>query len=220
MTLATFYADVVAELGRGPGVAARVPRWARLAAEWMEQNTTFNYMRKQGEAPMDADAEVPWRFAFPSDKVKAFELVRVAQTDDAGHRYYGPPLKQVDPREVTAVSCGYPSGYWLDGTDYVCLDAFPGTDYVLDLSYFEYTDWPTDTSATPKLLAVGEGALFAATMLQAAGGLRDDALKALWSDPNDMMAFPAKLQVLVRADDDLRQTGRDYGLNYVPSYAR
>lgn len=215
MALSDFYPKVARALGRGASLDARIPDWTASAAEFLEQNYSFQYMKKTGQISVDHLAATPWQIDFPSVRTKSIDMLRPMWSYPGGFERYGAPLKPVDQVRVSGLDGGQPSGYWLDGETYICLDVVPQEDYTFQITYYEYTDWPTDTSATPRLLAKYQSLLKAQTVLVAAAELRDTRLNEIFSDPNSLVSAPALLNVALRAEEELK--AQQLEIPYVPN---
>jgi hypothetical protein len=216
LTLATFYSDVSAAIGRGTSLDARIPRWTRLAARQLENDYNYVHMWRVGTFDTDPAATDPSLIPFPADvDIKAVVFAQPILFVQGKFQNYGKPLKNVEAVEVTALSQGLPSGYWVD-EDGLHLDVVPESVYSMRWGYWARTTWPTDTGQTPALLRRGEGVLFAQTMLFAAAEIRDPRLKQVWEDPNSLVALPMQLSALQRADEDFKNTNKDWNMQYVP----
>lgn len=190
MNLATFHSDISAELARGTSQDAKIPRWVRQAAQFLEQNYSFKYMEKHGESALDPEAIAPNVLTLPNNRIKSVTMVQPYIIEADGRKSYSHPLPKADRRDVTSIDLGYPSGWWQIGNT-LHFDAKPQTNMYLDLVWTEYTDWPTDTAAIPTLLQRYENLLFQQTMRDAwksikdfeamgiAQQLRDEALRAV-----------------------------------------
>ncbi len=214
MALSDFYPKVARSLGRGSSLDTRIPDWTAQAAEFLEQNYSFQYMRKTGNVPVDPLAEVPWRIDFPSPRLKEIELLRTLTAYTGGFEVYGPPLKPVTQAQVTSLDGGTPAGYWLDGLASICLDVVPQQAYTFQISYFEFTDWPTDDAVTPTLLARYSNLLKGQAVLFAAAELRDTRLNEIWSDTNSLVSVPASLAAALKAEEALKEVSLE--IPYVP----
>lgn len=215
MALSDFYTKVARALGRGSSLDDRIPDWTEAAAEFLEQNYSFQYMKKTGQIAVDHTAMVPWQIDFPSVRTKSISMLRPMWQYPGGFESYGPPLKPVDQVRVSSLDGGQPSGYWLDGETFICLDVVPQEDYLFQITYFEYTDWPTATDATPRLLAKYQSLLKGQTILTAAAELRDTRLNEIFSDPNSLVGVPTLLNAALRAEEDLK--AQQLEIPYVPN---
>ena len=99
-------------------------------------------------------------------------------------------LVGVSPDLIQGRSNLNPTGYWLDGLNFIWLDTDPTEALTLWLRYAEYTDWPTDTAATPSLLLRGMSLLAAETLLLASQENRDPRLTDIYKARRDQ-AFMA-----------------------------
>lgn len=201
-TLAQFYADVSTEIARGTTQNARIPGWCRRAVSMLEQGCTFEYMRTTGDISLDPDSMTPFIVDLPSARVKSIQLVRAFDSTGQG-RIYGENLQRVDQLYVTSLDIGQPAGYWLIGSNQIGFDACPGEVQSFEIVYNEYTDWPTDTTASPTLLQRYENLLLAETLRSAYTSLRDTDLAQMWQQD----AMQAR-QMVAYAEEDLKWQGR------------
>lgn len=216
MTLATFHADISAVIARGSSQAAKIPRWTRHANQWLEQNYSFKFMEKHGESALDPLAEAPNVLTLPNERIKSVTMVQPMQLGDRGTRRYGEPLPKADRRKVLSLDLGYPTGWWQVGNT-LHFDGIVDRAYDLNLMWFEYTDWPTETTATPVMLQRYENLLFAQTLVEAWRELKDPAALADWTNTRDM----ALRAVLVAEDADVweaQDMRMEPGRGVEPSY--
>lgn len=216
MALSDFYPKVARALGRGASLDSRIPDWTEAAAEFLEQNYSFQYMRKTGTVAVDHLGISPWRIDLPSPKLKEIDLMREVQTFPGNFQVYGQALKPVQESSVSALDAGVPAGYWLDGLSAIVLDVVPQRDFTFGLSWYEFTDWPGDESATPTLLARYQSLLKGQTILVAAAELRDTRLNEIFSDPNSLVSVPTMLNAALRSEEALKATSEVTEIPYVP----
>lgn len=216
MALSDFYPKVARSLGRGNSLDSRIPDWTEQAAEFLEQNYAFQYMRKTGTVLVDASGVSPWRIDFPSPRLRSIDLIRSITSYPGNFEVYGEPLKPVSESRVTSRDGGVPSGYWLDGLAAIVLDVVPQQDYTFGIAWYEFTDWPTDDSATPTLLARYQNLLKGQTILFAAAELRDSRLNEIWSDPGSLVGVPAALNAALRVEEELKADSDQTEIPYVP----
>lgn len=207
MDLAAFHTDVANEIARGTTQSAKIPRWTRLAAKWLEQNYSFKYMEKHGVSLLDPEAVAPNVLTLPNTRIKSVTMVKPYQLQADGRKVFSKPLPKADVRDVTSIDLGYPSGWWQVGNT-LHFDANPETTFNLDLVWLEYTDWPTDVNALPTLLERYENLLFAQVMRDAWVSLKDDVNAGTWNGLRD----EALRAVLVAEDADVWE-GQDLRMN-------
>jgi hypothetical protein len=198
MNLATLHADVAAVLARGASQDAKVPRWVRHSAMWLEQNYSFKYMEKHGESALNPLAEAPNVLQLPNNRIKSVTLVQPFRMEDDGRKSFSNPLPKADRRDVLSIDLGYPSGWWQIG-ETLHFDGKPEQTFNLDLVWFEYTDWPVDTNTTPTLLQRYENLLFAQTLVAAWRELKDQAAMQDWTNERN----EALRAILVAEDADV-----------------
>lgn len=206
MDLEQFYTDVSAALKRGASQDGNIPRWARQACRFHERNIDFQYMLRAGEViEVDHTAETSNVITLPP-RVKNIELLQPFLEGASGKLAYA-ALPRVERRVVDPYVVAWPTGYWLLGGTLV-LDAIPGETFSLDLLYYEYTDWPTDTGAEPDMLQLYEDLLFRETLYQAWIELKDNEAAATWKTLRD-----ESLQTVLAAEENNRYKGQRLAMN-------
>jgi hypothetical protein len=200
MNLGQFHDRISQAIKRGNSLDGLIPYWVAEAALTIEQNYTFSWMRRVGEVTKLADDPVPNRIAFPNNRVKSFEWIRVVTAFEPGshHKQYR-RLQGVEAHEAWAISAGMPEGFWLDGLEYIYVDAVAGQDMVFQLAYNEYTDWPLSEAATPSLLARGQNLLFAETMILFSTEQKDERMAQAWA-----ARAQQGYNFLLRAEEELK----------------
>ena len=214
MSLADFYSRVSAEINRGAAYDGDIPYYCRLAVRWIERNWSFTYMERFVRFSLKADATYPRSFSIPPG-LKDIRFVRLfpATLDTNGDLDISQtetgtaiPLYQVEPGEIKTIRTGVPEAFWRDGYEYFWLDKVPAEDYIGQMTYYRYTEWPEDTSETPLLLEHGEDLLLARTIIQMAPRLRNPVLRDMY-----MPIFAEGLRTMIQADEELAQSNRrDY----------
>lgn len=202
MTLATLHADVAAVLARGNSQAAKVPRWVRHSAAWLEQNYSFKYMEKHGEVELDPLAIAPNVLDLPNNRVKSVVLVQPFRVTGT-RKQLTKPLPKADRRDVLSIDMGNPSGWWQVGNS-LHFDGKPSQPFALDLVWQEYTDWPTEQDAQPDLLAKYENLLFAQTLVAAWRELKDAKAMQDWTNERDFC-----LRAVLVAEEEDKWEGQD-----------
>lgn len=199
MNLGQFHDRIKGVIRRGSSMDELIPLFVAEAAQKLEQNYTFQWMRRTTTVTVLADQDEPNQIEMPNNRVKKIEWIKpILSTEAGGFVTYGNPLAFVDESRVTAISGGLPVAYWLDGLDYIYLDAIPQEDIAYRLKYVEFTDWPADAAATPSLLVRGSAALLWETMLIFAADAKDDrAFQAYTLRRNEAINF------LLRSEEEL-----------------
>lgn len=205
MTLASFHSDVAGEIARGSSADAKIPRWTRLAAQWLEQNYDFKYMEVHGTATLDPMADEPNVLDLPNDRVKMVTLVQPFW-ESQGQTVFAEPLPQAERADFTSIDLGGPTG-WCQIGDTLFFDAKPQQPLSLAMVYLEYTDWPVDTAATPKLLRRYENLLLAQTMLTAWRSLKDEAGQNQWANERDLA-----LRAVLVAEEEAKWRGQNMAM--------
>lgn len=211
MNLGEFKAELKAEIKRGNSYDLRLDGLVRRAARWIEQNYTFQYMRRrfevdsvEAEATIDLPANVP---------IKAIEYLRFDGTD--GTRYeiskgeLSDPewLSPLDRYEARLNPPRMPNMFYLDGVDSLVFNrAFPEA-LVGQGIMARYTDFPKNDNQTHWLLINAEGLLLRQTVLEFMVSERDD---------RGFQAVATKraedVKALIDADFHARYTGQDVQL--------
>ncbi len=203
MQLATFYADVAGELRRGSSVDGSIPRWTRYAVNFLESGQVFAHMQKFATLTTNPTAENPQIIAFPNSRVRSWRYIR--QKDGENFTY----LDGMSPEDQATEKTGKPTAFWHDGVSKLWLDAIPDQAYSYQAAWYEFTDWPTLTTAEPVWLDRGYSVLFAETMLVAARGLRDPNLVQIWAAARD-----EAIKVAVAAEEELRWGGTSQSMRF------
>lgn len=212
MNLGEFKAELKAEIKRGDSYDSRLDGLIRRSARWIEQNYTFQYMRRRfevdsvaTEATIDLPANVP---------IKAIEYLRFDGTD--GTRYevtkgelsdaeWTPIVDRYGERWGATVSI--PTLFYLDGTDSLVFNrAFPEAMTGQGIMA-RYTDFPKDANQTHWLLINAEGLLLRQALVEFMVSERDD---------RGFQAISAKraedVKALLDADYHTRWVGQDVQL--------
>lgn len=208
MNLGDFTQLVRDNIKRGSAYDSIIPFGVASAALYLETNYSFKYMERFVSFSLSPDGDVPRALAQPSPHIKSIAFMRVV-LDDGSFR----GLSQIDPQQVSKVETAAPTAYWLDGAQYIWFDNTPDQLYTLEMSFSDYTPWPTDASATPWLLAYAAPLMLAQTMLELAPTLRTaPELVAMYKTQRD-----AHLAALLGAEEALRAANRSsamlYGVN-------
>lgn len=204
MILSAFHSMVSTECNKGTRLDAFIPTRTMMAARVIERAQSLKYMERFVTFTTDYTAMEPRAVAFPNSRVKAINFLRWMNTD--GEYAY---LTQVDPQTVVARESGYPTGYWMDGLDYLWFDNTPGVNIDFEFSFWQYTDWPTDTAQEPWLAANAVDLLLAETMFLLAPKAREPAWLQLYQPMKD-----EGLRTLITADEELKASSRDESMIY------
>lgn len=180
--IAALYADLRTSIGRGTANDAVLPTWCQETLNEIETDTTLQWMRKTGTFSL-APAADGNRFALPSMRVKAVDWVRPGTPQGAnGAIVYGDPLVGVNPYDFSSVDEGVdPTGFYVEGVSFLVTDAIPSTATSVYMAYYEFSEWPEDTSQTPAVLARHYAGFKALAMMTAARNLRDQRLAEVWT---------------------------------------
>lgn len=212
MNLGDFKVELKAEVKRGDSYDSRLDALIRRAARWIEQNYTFQYMRRRfevdsvaSEAIVDLPANVP---------IKAIEYLRFDGTDGTRYEISKGELSDDEWKapvdrygEIWGSSLRMPTLFYLDGTDSLVFnrvfpEALTGQGIMA-----RYTDFPRESNQTHWLLQNAEGLLLRQAVLEFMVSERDD---------RGFQAVAAKRQedikALIDADYSTRWTGQDVQL--------
>jgi hypothetical protein len=200
MNLGQFKTRVQRAIRRGNSLDDVIPYWIADAAQQIEQNYTFSWMRRNGTFTILSSSETPNQLSFPNSRVKSFEWIKVAQTQGDGESVLYGELLGVEPRRVSALMRGPISGYWLDGLSYIYFDNYVEEDTNFLLRWNEFTDWPIDDDdAEPSLLTRGSTLLFAVTMQFFAGEMRDARMFEVYGN-----LASSSVSTLLRSEEELK----------------
>lgn len=178
MDVAAFYTQIGNAIRR-PKETGNIASWASEAAMLIEQRTSYSWMKKFGEFDLDPLAATPNQVEFPNARVKSVKFARLFEVATDSSRGFK-ELQGVSPDRVSSIDLGDPNGFWLDGISHLWLDTRVTQERSLQLYWVEYTDWPTDTAASPTILQKALPLLKAETLLLAAMELRDPRLVEIY----------------------------------------
>lgn len=196
MDLQTFHQLVADTALRGGSLASFIPVATRQAVLWTERNYTFQYMRRYATFLVDKDSPEPRAISFPNERVKGIDLLRLVMDDGC---LVG--LRKVDPQEITFRTEGRPTAFWLDGTDFIWFDKKPVESYSGEIVYNERSNWAAlGNSDTHWLLTHAEDFLLYQTMLQISPYMRDPTLQTIYKPLRD-----EALRTLILDDDEMKQ---------------
>lgn len=213
MNLGEFKAEVKAELKRGDSYDLRLDGLIRRAARWIEQNYTFQYMRRrfevdsvEQEATIDLPPNVPIKsieyLRFEAEDGTRFEVSKGEMSDEEWHQ----PVDRYGDRWDMS-NATFPTRFFLDGTDSIVFNRVFPKAYTGQGIMARYSDFPKDANQTHWLLINAEGLMLRQTVLEFMVSERDD---------RGFQAVAAKraedIKALVDADFHTRWTGQDVQL--------
>lgn len=204
MILSAFHTAISRECNKGARLDDVIPDYTRRAARFIERQHSLKYMERFVTFTVLAAAAEPRAVAFPNTRVKAINFLRYLNSDSE-FNYLG----QVDPQTVVANESAVPTGYWMDGLDYLWFDNTPQENIAMEFSFIEYTAWPTDTTKEPWLLANAEEVMIAQTMMLMSGVAREPGWMELYKE---MKA--EGLQTLFVADEEMKASSRSESMIY------
>lgn len=203
-TLGEFHSTVRDSLARGTALDSKIIAYTRQAARWMERNKAYKYMEKFGGIVLNSSATFPHVVDLPSPTVRNISMFRIVGSDGVYSK-----LKNISPRDQTALDTAKPVGYYQIGYTKLILDSKPDEDYICELLYNEFTPWPTDESATNWLLENAEDVLLAQTLYMLAAFQRDVKLMTIYKNLRD-----EGLHTLETVDGDLEGSNTDDSMVY------
>lgn len=203
MTLATFFADLSATIARGSSQDSKIPRWVRLANNWLETNYDFQHMERTGEVYLDPAAAQPNMVDLPNNRVKMVTLVLPYKSGLDGSRMFLKPVPKISRSQLLSIGSCAPAGWWQTGLQ-LAFDSKPTERFNFELDYLEYTAWPTADTATPTMLARYEYLLFATTLALAYKEMKDEGALQVWT-----MTRNEALQPVLQAEEEAKWKGRD-----------
>lgn len=186
--LSEFHTMVEDALGR-PSLNSRVPLRVAMAANWLERNYTFQYMRTWRSLTALATADYPYIITQSGLNIKGIELMRIKQTDaDTGDILFNPPLKKVHPGDRERRGVGIPESYWINGRSSIILNSIPEEDTDFELHLQEFTSWNYEQDGfTHWLLDNATQLLLCRTLLiMAVGPAKDPDLYQLYKTEFDL----------------------------------
>lgn len=198
MIISELYSAISESINRGTSYDSALPLWTRRAVRWLERNNSFKYMERYVSFTLDPASASPRVIAMPA-LLKSFNFMRLVDDDGTYH-----PIVQVDPQDVTAISTNEdPKGFWLDGVEYLWLDAIPAEERSGEMSYVQYTTWPSDTAEEPTILKLADDLVHAQTIMTMAPLLRDADLLQVMKAVRD-----EALKSFLDSDYELRNSNR------------
>jgi len=169
----------------------------------MERLVTFS---------LDPAAASPEVLPYP-ERIKSLTWLRRLSTGaDAGTKY--DYLTKIAPQDLAHLRLGVPRGYWIDGDDFLRLDAIVQETTNCEMSYIQYTNYAgLAADGTFYLLEHADDLLEAMAIKRMGGITRNRELAAEFAEQ-----IPDMLHTLVNADAERRETntqtefgfGRDY----------
>lgn len=208
MNLGEFHQFIADDINRGDSLTATIPVVTRMAARFIENNYTLQYMRRFVSFTMDASAAVPNCLPLPGEP-KSFGFFRLIPTGASEYHY----LNKIDPRDSKIIEDGLPDAYWVDGVDNFILDRSPDVDYPSELYYAQYTTWPTADSALPWLLANAEAVMIAQTMKLMVPVAKVPVLAKSYETLGT-----EGIRALLIADEELQRSGASVKMRYGKVY--
>lgn len=205
MTIATFYNDVRTAIGRGAANDAAFPGWAQEAISLIENSRTFTWMQMTQRFPLVVDPLA--NKVVIGANVKSVDWARFGDITNALASnetiVFHEMLRMVGDSDIVSYDSGEPGAFYWDGVDSIIMDAKVQVAITLFVRFNAFTQWPTDTSKTPPVLARHYQVFKSIFMMVAATNLRDQTLNSIWAG-----AGQSALQTLVAADTEAQWLGR------------
>lgn len=175
-TLGEFHTDIADALGRSSSLSGVIPRRVKLAAQWIERNYTFQYMRQFSILEVLEAATYPYIVSLAGLQVKGIDVIRRRQVGTEGTYVFDPPLKRVKPDARSDRPVGNPESYWLNGRSSIILNSIPDEDMTFEMHSANFTSWGSADGWTHWLLDNAYQLLLARTLMMMAPRLRDPKL--------------------------------------------
>lgn len=175
-TLGEFHTDVADSLARGSSLVSVIPRRVKLAAEWIERNYTFQYMRQFAMVSVLEAATYPWIVSLAGLNIKELTTIRRRRTGTDGTYVFDQALKKVWPGDRSDRPVQNPESYWLNGRSSIILNSIPDEDMEFELHGVMMTQWGSGDAWTHWLLDNAHNLLLVRTLMLMAPRLRDPKL--------------------------------------------
>ena len=232
MNLSDLNQMVSDSLRRGTTLDAFIPKQVALAVQWIERNYTFKYMETFRIVTIKQSQRI---LLMPTGTlVKAWIFFRIIKTDDS-YKYLikaeGKDLNQVNSTKNTLIpgvvgtptsAVIMPGAFFQVGLSTVVLDAVPSQDFPAESMFYNYSSWPTDSTAIPgggstfthPLIDVaGDLILAQAQMFMATNIMKDLRMMAAYKELRD-----EAVNTLTRADDETKFGGEDMKMTFNPEF--
>lgn len=173
-TLGEFHDMVEDALGRS-SLNSRVPKRTAMAANWIERNYTFQYMRTWRELSIDASATYPHIISLHNIELKKVSAVRARRLDTDGNIVFDRALRKLKPDDRETRAPGTPESFWANGRSSLILNSIPNEDMTLECHFVEFTKWGSGENWTHWLLDNATQLLLCRTLMMMASGPGRDA---------------------------------------------
>jgi hypothetical protein len=210
MNLGDFQAELKAEIKRGDSYDARLPNLIRRAARWVEQNYTFQYMRRRFEVDTAAGENV---IGLPANvPIKSIIYLRFDAPDgtryevrkgDLSDEEWTGPILRYESIWAGKVST-FPTLFYLDGVENLVFNR-PFQEVITGQGMMvRYSDFPKQPNQTHWLLQNAEGLMLRQSLLEFMTSERDDrGFQAV------SMKRAEDVKALMDADFEITYTGTD-----------
>lgn len=135
MNLTGFKALVSTEVNKGTTYDTHIGQRIVMAGQQIERNYSLRYMERYVTFTLSAAGSDPDCVPFPA-RLKSIKFMRYLDSD--GEYVY---IRKIEPTQQQEKPTEPPTGYWLDGIDFIWLNSKVGQDLEIELSYIEYSDW-------------------------------------------------------------------------------
>jgi hypothetical protein len=212
MNLGEFHDRVARALGRGTSLDASIPVWVEEAVQEIENNYTFQYMKRWVEISVDADAAQAHIISLYNTPIKEIASLRYYNSD--AERWV--PIKgPKNEQDRLTRPAGFPSSFWLNGVNGVVLDAIPDEDYTIEGNLRVFSSWQAGQDAFEHyLIDRHRKLLLSQAVLGANMELRDPRLAQIYEAMNQ------KAWTGVNVAEEALQHGGDTGaqMDWEPPY--
>ena len=202
--LSDIHTRIRSVIGKGTSVDTSIVSAVRAAARKIEQNRTYQYMKRYGTVTMDLASDLPYVIDTPNE----FKRIRLIQLVFEGSNYR---VKRGLDVENLSRETGVPTRYELDGTTRQVFNTTPDVAYTFNIWFDSVTSWPTADSATNWLITNGEEALVMEALIGMAVDLRDPRQRANLQTSRD-----EAYRSLLIADEELSDSDYDPAMTFTP----
>lgn len=194
-TRAEIKAIVSDEVSRQSVLDTKIDTRIFWAVRWLERNYSLQFMHRF----VDFELAVDTRSVQLPSEPKRFEFIRYTGTN--GYYQY---LPKVAPQDVTRNEQKNPTGWWLDGVQFIRFDNAPPEALPMEMLYWQYTVAFTDDADTTWSFDSAQDVIVAQTMKFMLSLMKKPEDFALYKDMRD-----EGLRTLLLADAELDQGARD-----------
>lgn len=136
MDLTAFRSMVSTEVNKGTTYDASIPQRVIMAGQQIERNYSLRYMERYVSFTVVPGANADC-LPYPA-RLKSIKFIRYLDGD--GEYVY---VKQIEPTQQQTKPTEPPTGYWMDGQDFIWFNSEVAEDLDVEMSYIEYSAWNT-----------------------------------------------------------------------------